>query len=224
MQFHFNYHIIINQLFMISYQQQHSIISICKVIKPFTFQPFNPTMAFALISFPFQSKHLAILIFNINLLWLLKHVKAASAFGNETDYLALLKFKESITSDPDEILSSWNSLNHFCSWHGITCSHRHGRVTELNLRGYHLRGIISPHVSNLSFLRNLYLHNNSFYGEIPPELGRLFRLQQLSLSDNTLTGEIPINLTGCIELRHLNLSSNRLSGKIPFELGLSQEA
>ncbi|KAF7825811.1 putative LRR receptor-like serine/threonine-protein kinase [Senna tora] len=139
-------------------------------------------------------------------------------YGNETDYMALLKFQESISSDPNQVLSSWNASNHFCDWHGITCSHKHQRVTELKLQGYGLRGTISPHVGNLSFLRNLSLLSNYFHGEIPTELGGLYRLQNLSLSDNALTGEIPINLTSCTQLRYLDLSMNKLIGIIPNEI------
>ncbi|KAI9108124.1 hypothetical protein K1719_020997 [Acacia pycnantha] len=68
-------------------------------------------MAFAAMSLPFQPRNLQaliLIIFYINLLCF-QHIRAAS---NDTDYLALLKFKESITGDPKEILSSWNSSNH----------------------------------------------------------------------------------------------------------------
>ncbi|KAF7825810.1 putative LRR receptor-like serine/threonine-protein kinase [Senna tora] len=168
-------------------------------------------MAFAPIS---------ILIFYVALLWL-QHMRVSSALSrnNESDHLALLKFHESISNDPHQILSSWNASNHFCNWHGVTCSHKHQRVTELKLQGYGLRGTVSPHVGNLSFLRNLGLGSNYFHGEIPAELGRLFRLKNLSLWDNALTGEIPINLTSCIELRYLRLSENGFIGIIPNGLG-----
>ncbi|KAF7825808.1 putative LRR receptor-like serine/threonine-protein kinase [Senna tora] len=176
-------------------------------------------MAFASMSHPYWCIHLqAILIFCITLLWL-QYTRVASASGNDTDYLALLKFQESISSDPYHVMSSWNASNHFCNWHGITCSHKHQRVTGLKLRGYGLRGVVSPHLGNLSFLRNLNLDNNSFYGEIPAELGRLFRLQNLTVRNNTLKGDIPINLTRCTEMRQLVLSSNSLTGKIPLEIG-----
>ncbi|XP_028790982.1 putative receptor-like protein kinase At3g47110 [Neltuma alba] len=180
-------------------------------------------MAFAPGSFSFLSKYylqpLILVIFYINLLCF-QHVRAAS---NETDYLALLKFKESITDDPHEILSSWNSSKHFCSWTGITCGHKHQRVTKLNLGGYQLGGIISPHIGNLSFVRYLSLSNNSFHGEIPPELGHLFRLKKILLPSNTLTGEIPWNLTSCTELRIFSLRRNSLSGTIPYQLGALQK-
>ncbi|XP_028806350.1 probable LRR receptor-like serine/threonine-protein kinase At3g47570 [Neltuma alba] len=178
----------------------------------------------SIISFSFLSKYylqplILIIFICINLLCF-QHVGAAS---NETDYLALLQFKESITDDPHEILSSWNSSNNFCSWIGITCGHKHRRVTVLNLGGYHLGGIISPHIGNLSFLRYLSLTNNSFHGEIPPELGRLFRLNTLLLSNNSLTGEIPLNLTNCNELRILHLLGNSLTGTITSQVGALQK-
>ncbi|AES95484.2 LRR receptor-like kinase family protein [Medicago truncatula] len=139
-----------------------------------------------------------------------------STLRNETDYLALLKFKESISNDPYEILSSWNTSTHYCNWHGIACSLMQQRVIELDLDGYNLHGFISPHVGNLSFLISLNLANNSFFGKIPHELGRLFRLQELLINNNSMTGEIPTNLSSCSDLEVLYLQRNHLVGKIPI--------
>ena len=131
---------------------------------------------------------LVILLFSINLL---QPTITANAPTNETDRLALIKFKESITHDPDMMLSSWNDSMHFCNWFGITCGRRHQRVTVLDLQGYKLRGSISPHISNITFLRIIKLQNNSLYGKIPHEVGNLFQLQELRLNYNTLEGEVP---------------------------------
>ncbi|XP_061346128.1 probable LRR receptor-like serine/threonine-protein kinase At3g47570 [Gastrolobium bilobum] len=161
-------------------------------------------------------------LFTLNSLWSGPET-TASASGNKTDHLALLKFKESISNDPYGILVSWNSSTHFCNWHGITCSPIHQRVTELNLQGYQLHGFISPHVGNLSFLINLNLRNNSFYRKIPQELGRLLQLQQLKLTNNSLSGEIPKNLTSCSNLKGLFLPGNNLIGKIPIEIASLQK-
>ncbi|KAM1183127.1 hypothetical protein EV1_001400 [Malus domestica] len=81
------------------------------------------------------------------------NLSSANPFGNETDRLALLKFKESISADPLGFLNSCNDSFHFCNWYGVTCSRRHQRVAALNLQGSDLRGTISPHIGNLSFLR-----------------------------------------------------------------------
>ncbi|CAJ2646902.1 unnamed protein product [Trifolium pratense] len=141
-----------------------------------------------------------------------------SPLGNETDNLALLKFKESISNDPYGILASWNISTHYCNWHGITCSPINQRVTQLSLVGYNFHGFISPHIGNLSFLINLNLAKNSFFGKIPHELNRLFRLQQLILSENSITGEIPTNLSSCSNLEVLYLYGNHLIGQIPIAI------
>ncbi|OIV92502.1 hypothetical protein TanjilG_02265 [Lupinus angustifolius] len=139
-----------------------------------------------------------------------------SALGNDTDYHALLKFKESISNNP---LYSWNSSTHFCNWPGITCNSMHERVLMLNLEGYDLHGSISPALGNLSFLRILSLQNNGFGGKIPQEVGLLVQLQTLYLNNNSLIGEIPTNLTSCTKLENIDLSLNNLVGKLPNEIG-----
>ena len=144
---------------------------------------------------------------------------AVAPLGNQTDHLALLKFKESISDDPYKVLESWNSSIHFCKWQGITCSPMHQRVIELSLEKYQLHGSLSPYVGNLTFLINIYLRNNNFVGEIPQELGKLLQLQQLSLTNNSFVGEIPTNLTYCSNLKYLYLGGNNLIGKIPIEIG-----
>nr|XP_008376279.1 probable LRR receptor-like serine/threonine-protein kinase At3g47570 [Malus domestica] len=141
------------------------------------------------------------------------------AGSNETDKLALLEFKARITSDPFGIMTSWNETIHFCHWYGVTCGHRHKRITMLKLRSLKLGGSISPHVGNLSFLRVFSLINNSFRHQIPPEIGRMRRLQRLVLQNNSLSGEIPANLSGCSKLNRIYVGFNSLEGSIPKELG-----
>ncbi|ESW30135.1 hypothetical protein PHAVU_002G127800 [Phaseolus vulgaris] len=138
--------------------------------------------------------------------------------GNDTDNLALLKFKASISNDPYGIFLSWNTSSHFCNWHGVTCNSMLQRVTHLNLQGCKLKGFISPHVGNLSFMKDFNIANNNFHGKIPQELGLLSQLQQLSLQNNSLVGEIPTNLTGFAHLTSLLLNGNNLTGKIPVQI------
>ncbi|XP_058201363.1 probable LRR receptor-like serine/threonine-protein kinase At3g47570 [Rhododendron vialii] len=138
---------------------------------------------------------------------------------NKTDHLALLAFKAAITSDPFGALNSWNESIHFCHWVGVTCARQHQRVIVLRLEHHELTGSVSPHVGNLSFLRELWLGNNSLSHKIPPELSCLRRLRILTMVNNSITGEIPTNISGCFNLVALELSRNRLVGKIPTELG-----
>ncbi|KAM5555371.1 putative LRR receptor-like serine/threonine-protein kinase [Rosa sericea] len=140
--------------------------------------------------------------------------------GNESDRQALLAIKAQIQHDPNRVTSSWNESLHFCLWHGVTCSRRHlQRVAKLQLRSLALGGSISPHMGNLSFLRELVLENNSFTHQIPPQIGHLHRLQVLLLNNNSFTGTIPLNISNCLKLITLNLGRNNLVGQIPPQLG-----
>ncbi|XP_056165327.1 probable LRR receptor-like serine/threonine-protein kinase At3g47570 [Syzygium oleosum] len=136
-----------------------------------------------------------------------------------TDKLALLAFKAAVTEDPFGVLNSWNHTTDHCQWHGVTCGRLHHRVTVLNLQALKLLGSISPHIGNLSSLRVLMIHNNSFHHEIPQQVGHLHHLRVLRLAYNTLEGEIPRNLSRCARLTWLRLGGNRLVGEIPVELG-----
>ncbi|KAJ9541182.1 hypothetical protein OSB04_027688 [Centaurea solstitialis] len=144
----------------------------------------------------------------------------ASLAGNNTDHLALLAIKSSITHDPQRVLDTWNTSLHFCQWQGVTCGRRHPRVTMLDLGSRGLVGSLSPHIGNLTFLREIWLDNNSFNGVIPPQLGGLFRLQKLRLSNNSFEGEVPATLSNCTRLNSLLMGGNKLVGKLPQQLGL----
>ncbi|XP_050156823.1 probable LRR receptor-like serine/threonine-protein kinase At3g47570 [Malus sylvestris] len=152
-------------------------------------------------------------------LFLFTSFSSSRLVGNEVDRLSLLAFKAEITNDTLGTLSSWNASLHFCQWPGITCGRRHKRVTVLDLQSSRLVGSLSPHIGNLSFLRELNLPNNSFSGTIPPEIGRLFRLQRLHLQNNSFSGHIPFNVSRCSNLRYLALSGNALSGQLSTEIG-----
>ncbi|XP_056163170.1 probable LRR receptor-like serine/threonine-protein kinase At3g47570 [Syzygium oleosum] len=161
----------------------------------------------------FQSSHL---LLGIALALCFNQVSSTT---NETDILALLTFKAGITRDPFGVLDSWNNSIGFCQWYGVTCGRRHRRVTVLDLSSQGLSGSISPYIGNLSFLRQIWLHNNSLDHEIPAQVGQLHRLRYLQLDNNSLVGEIPKNISGCLDLVSLLLQGNQLTGEIPGELG-----
>ncbi|KAK3444121.1 hypothetical protein EUGRSUZ_A00091 [Eucalyptus grandis] len=142
-----------------------------------------------------------------------------SSNTNETDRLALLAFKASITGDPFGVLNSWNNSIGFCQWYGIMCGRRHQRVTVLNLTSQRLSGSISPHIGNLSFLKEIWLQNNSLHHEIPSQVGQLHHLRLLRLHNNSLVGNVPKNISACFNLVQLILQRNQLSGEIPSEIG-----
>ncbi|CAM8955374.1 unnamed protein product [Rhodiola kirilowii] len=146
-----------------------------------------------------------------------------TAFSNETDMLALLALKNGfLDGTGDDIplpLSSWNASLHFCQWPGITCGHRHQRVTALDLVGLGFTGTLSPYIGNLTFLRFLNLSDCNLKGVVPEEIGQLSRLRVFSMQSNALRGSIPLHLTNCSELRIIELRQNHLIGTIPSQLG-----
>ncbi|XP_023745734.1 receptor kinase-like protein Xa21 [Lactuca sativa] len=135
---------------------------------------------------------------------------------NDTDYQALLHFKSRITNDYP--LTSWNASFQFCNWIGVSCGKQQKRVIALRLNSHGLKGSLSPYVGNLTFLRDLYLMNNSFQGTIPHELSRLSMLRFIDLSDNNFSGVIPTNLSGCSNIEELRLNNNKLVGSIPKKI------
>ncbi|XP_058111246.1 probable LRR receptor-like serine/threonine-protein kinase At3g47570 [Magnolia sinica] len=151
-------------------------------------------------------------------LFLIQRCRFSNVPANETDRLALLAFKDRITNDPLNAMSSWNYSFHFCNWRGIRCSLSDQRVTVLNLTSLKLEGSIPPHVGNLTFLNAIHLGDNSFRREIPQEIGHLVRLQFLNLSYNSFAGKIPSNLTYCSDLEVIDLNFNELVGDIPVQL------
>ncbi|KAG5244888.1 LRR receptor serine/threonine-protein kinase [Salix suchowensis] len=169
-------------------------------------------MAFILLS-----RCVAVLVFLLSSQTALPVMKAA-ALSLYTDKEALLSFKSQVTIDPSNTLSSWSSTSSPCNWTRVSCSQVHQRVTGLDLSGLRLRGSVSPHIGNLSFLRSLNLQQNQFTGVIPDQIGSLSRLSVLNMSHNSISGPIPLNLTKCLNLQILDLMQNEISGAIPEEL------
>lgn len=138
------------------------------------------------------------------------------------DEAALLAFKAQASGGAggSRALASWNDSAHFCSWEGVTCSHRRTKqvVVALSLHRGELTGALSPVLGNLTFLRTLNLSYNSLHGEIPASLGRLRLLKNLDLSHNQLVGSIPPELGSIQSMQILQLSANKLSGMLPHAL------
>ncbi|KAL1533665.1 receptor kinase-like protein Xa21 [Salvia divinorum] len=144
-----------------------------------------------------------------------------------TDKHALISFRNSITSDPNAILSTnWSQNTSVCNWIGVSCGLKHRRVTALNLSGYDLAGTAAPHLGNLTFLRYLDISFNNFSGFLPFELSKLRRLKVMNVGANSFTGEmptcgsIPREIGRLSYLRELHLGYNDgFQGGVPTEIG-----
>ncbi|KAL6286488.1 hypothetical protein ACE6H2_010878 [Prunus campanulata] len=134
-----------------------------------------------------------------------------------TDQSALLSLKSHITTDPQNILVNWSTTTSVCNWVGVTCGARHLRVAVLNLSYMGLTGTIPPHLSNLSFLVDLRLRNNSFHGTLPQELSYLHLLKLISFGHNFM-GTIPSWFGSFPKLETFNLYGNQFSGSIPTSI------
>ena len=127
-------------------------------------------------------------------------VLASSQIGNsDTDQLALLEIKAKIV-DPTGLLSSWNKSDNFCEWYGVMCGCKHQRVTKLSLYSLNLSKTLSLYIGNLSFLRRIFLANNSITSGILSKVGHLSWLRLIFLGQNSFSGPIPSNLSYCANL------------------------
>ncbi|EOA36582.1 hypothetical protein CARUB_v10011769mg [Capsella rubella] len=131
---------------------------------------------------------------------------------------ALLEFKTELLIkkpllDVDSYIKteSWMNKSDCCSWDGITCSAKSGRVIGLDLSFNYLYSKLESNSSlfKLLHLRDLNLTGNNFNGSsIPAEFDKLMRLERLDLSDSSLSGQIPVNLLQLTKLVSLHLSSS----------------
>ena len=104
-------------------------------------------------------------------------------------------------------------------WQGVTCDVNDINVTEIQLNGYNLVGMMPAELGSLSSLQRLHLYSNQLNGTVPAELGSLSSLQRLYLYNNQLNGTVPAELGSLSSLQYLYLYSNQLTGAVPAELG-----
>uniref|UniRef100_A0A0E0EJK0 Receptor kinase-like protein Xa21 n=1 Tax=Oryza meridionalis TaxID=40149 RepID=A0A0E0EJK0_9ORYZ len=149
---------------------------------------------------------------------------------NGDDLWALLSFKSLITSDPRQVLSSWDTANNgtnmasfvFCQWTGISCNDRRqpGRVTALCLSDIGLVGTISPQLGNLTLLRLSKIaifdvgHNN-LAGDIPKSFSNLTSLLKFIIKRNFIHGQDLSWMGKLTSLTLFVLKGNHFTGNIP---------
>ncbi|KAH9718147.1 hypothetical protein KPL71_022100 [Citrus sinensis] len=144
--------------------------------------------------------------------------------ANETDRLALLAIKSQL-HDPLEVTSSLTNSVNLCEWTGVTCGHRHQRVTKSDLGNQSIGDLSSPYIVILSFLRFINIADNGVQGEIPNELGTIptnlslrSKLMLFFAHRNILAGEIPAEIGNLFKLEKLSFSVIKLTGQLPASI------
>ncbi|XP_031400134.1 receptor-like protein EIX2 [Punica granatum] len=148
-----------------------------------------------------------------------ERASCAAAFTNATcierEREALLEFKRGLV-DNSNLLSSWVG-DDCCSWKGVRCSKRTGRVQKLDLRS---PCVVSTYFINAPLGAFLKPGNCTLTGHIHPSLIELQHLNYLDLSWNNFSRtKIPEFLGTLSNLVYLNLSNSFFAGDIPLHLG-----
>ena len=136
---------------------------------------------------------------------------------NKDDTESLLAFSLNLSSPSGAL--NWSRSVDCCSWYGIGCEPVAGedRVTRLWLPSEGLKGLISPTITNLTYLTQLNLSRNSFLGSLPSDFfSSLNRLKLLDMSYNRLHGRLPSSVSSTSrDFNAIDLSSNLFEGSIP---------
>ncbi|KAF3457443.1 hypothetical protein FNV43_RR02101 [Rhamnella rubrinervis] len=104
----------------------------------------------------------------------------------------------------------WKKEKDCCSWDGVTCNTKTGKVVGLDLSNSWLQGPLCSNSSvfKLHGLRRINLSFNNFsFSTIPSEFGQLSRLTHLNLSYSMFSGHIPSEISFLTHLVSLSLSS-----------------
>ncbi|XVF78239.1 hypothetical protein PTKIN_Ptkin14bG0114500 [Pterospermum kingtungense] len=134
---------------------------------------------------------------------------------------ALLQFKNSLSissgselcGDPYLKTESWNHSTDCCSWEGVTCHSKSGRVIGLDLSCSPLKGNL-PSNSSLFLLQDLQRLNLAFLdfasSRFPSEFSKLRSLTHLNLSHTGFYGLVTEKISLLSELVSLDLSLTSL--------------
>ncbi|KAL5981756.1 hypothetical protein ACLOJK_015819 [Asimina triloba] len=186
------------------------------------------------ISCPFKMPRFPNLPFSLSLLFFLSFTISSSAKESPfSDRRALLRFKSSITEDHLGLLSDWNPRDRSsCSWNGVACDPRSGRVVALVLLAANrsclpaiptASGNSSSHPSPdfsacygvLGRERN---DTTLLRGRLSPAVGELTELRVLALGFCGFFGEIPQEVGKLRSLQVLDLGFNEFEGGVPPSL------
>ena len=133
------------------------------------------------------------------------------------DCAALVALYEATDGDNWTNNANWLSDAPLDEWFGVSTDDD-GRVTQLELGGNQLSGVLPSELGNLTHLQVLYLYENELSGSLSSWLGDLAHLRELDLYENDFSGSLPSELGNLTNLEVLYLDRNQLSGPLPLSL------
>jgi hypothetical protein len=107
----------------------------------------------------------------------------------------------------------------FMPWNGLGCVNTSlvNRISEINLSGRNLRGLVPEEIGQLTALVSVSLENNNLVGPLP-NFSSLTMLEKLHLQNNSLNGSLPDWIFKLKNLKELFIQHNNFSGRIPAQL------
>ncbi|KFK39867.1 hypothetical protein AALP_AA3G299000 [Arabis alpina] len=135
---------------------------------------------------------------------------------------ALWEFKNEFYVDSDvpdyvKVTEKWRNNTDCCSWDGVSCDPKTGKIVELDLMDSALNGPLRSNSSlfRLQHLQKLNLGFNNFSGILPDSIGNLKYLSRLRCRTCNLHGEIPSSLGNLSYLADLDLAENHFTSEGP---------
>ncbi|OAE22718.1 hypothetical protein AXG93_755s1000 [Marchantia polymorpha subsp. ruderalis] len=130
---------------------------------------------------------------------------------------------------PDFASSSLDTAGDPClpvPWDWLVCSiELPPTITQINLTGKGVAGVLPRVFGNLSQLTILDLSENNFEGDFPDSIGGIRTLRELNLGYNKLSGELPFFSPKSLDnLEMLSLASNMFDGNLTSLMGALDES
>ncbi|XP_050901597.1 uncharacterized protein At4g06744 [Lathyrus oleraceus] len=141
----------------------------------------------------------------------------------ELVFSIIQSFKNTITSDPLGITSTWVGSD-ICIYKGFYCDNPPDNLSATTVSSVDFNGfnLASPSLDNfigqLPDLALFHANSNNFSGTISPKIASLKYLYELDLSNNMFSGTFPTSILNMPTLSFLDIRFNQFTGAVPPEI------